>query len=108
MKRITLPDVTFSARDDDGTPQSISAGQQLYRIVAFPPPQKGLTIDDIRKRLPLCDKLAKTNGNLLLEDSEYAILTEAFSEANWRGVSHDIVALGDALTDAESVEAEQG
>lgn len=107
MKKITLPNVTFTALAPDGsTVEEISPAQQLYRIVAYPPPQKGLSIDDIRLRLPLADKLAKANRTVLLEDGEYTVLMEAMREASWRGVSRDVVALADALAEAETIDVE--
>jgi hypothetical protein len=108
MKRIDLPEVTFTIRGPDGKIlEAIGAARQLYNIVSFPPPQKGLTLDDIRQRIPLCDKLIGADSVLVLEDSEYATLSEAFQEASWSGVSKDIIALADALADAKTVNVEE-
>lgn len=108
MRRITLPDITFGAVDrlDNGEEEvvSLSAAQQLYRLVMFAPTDRGFTLEDVRRRLPVGEKLDRVKKNvLLLEDAEHAIVQEAINAASWRGVSPSVIALADAVENAETV-----
>lgn len=109
MRKITLPDVTFAVPDGDGT-RAISAGGQLHIIAAVPSrPGESFTIDQIRARLPLVEKLSMLGDGtvILLEESEYAELLSAVERTTWSGVSLEAVALVDAVRDAETVEVEE-
>lgn len=104
MRKLIIPDVSFNALDGDGTVTVLSAAQQLYRLVMFAQsPERGFTVDDVRRRLPLGEKLDKAKKTLLLEDAEHALLQEAFKEASWRGASQNVIALADAIENAETV-----
>ena len=109
MKKLLIPDITFTALDASGKPQGVSAAQQLLQLASAPSEQgKTFTIDEIRQRLPLVEKLAAAVADdakeLLLEDSEYAILLEAVRTSTWTGVSRAALALVEAVEAAETVE----
>ena len=113
MKKITLPDITFSVAGRDGTVTSIGAAEQLRLLVSFAPsPNEPLTLDDIRRRLPILDKLEALDGKkkqgLVLEDAEYAVLQAVVAGSVWTGVNRDAIALADAVEGAETVEVKTG
>ncbi len=112
MRKLCIPDISFSALGEKGEVQRVSAAQQLLQLASVPSePGKTFTIDEIRQRLPLVDKLAAAvaddDKEMLLEDSEYAILLEAIKTSTWTGVSRAALSLVEAVEAAESVEVEE-
>ncbi len=108
MRRITLPDIMFNVLSKDGQGlTTINAAQQLYQLVMYAQSEKGFTLEEIRSRLPLGEKLDNAKGVLLLEDAEYSIVQDAFKEASWRGVSPNVIALADAIESAEAVNIDE-
>ena len=114
MRKLLIPDLEFTAMGERGIPQRVSAAQQLLQLASVPSKQgETFTIDEIRQRLPLVEKLAavvEAKGNeVLLEDSEYAILLQAVGASTWMGVSRTALDLVEAVEKAETVEVkEQG
>lgn len=108
MRKLLIPDIQFTALDERNVPQKVSAAQQLQQFASVPSkPGETFTIDEIRERLPVVDKLAAAaqNGSneVLLEDSEYATLMQAVSASTWMGVSRAALDLVKAVEDAETV-----
>jgi hypothetical protein len=109
MKKVVFPDVSFNARTEDGL-RSISIGEQLHIISASPSkPGDVFTIDQIRARLPLVEKLAALTdeGEILLEDNEWTELLQAVEQSTWSGVSEAAIALLDAVREATTVTVEE-
>jgi hypothetical protein len=109
MRKVVFPDVQFGINTDDGyRPMSVAA--QLH-IIASAPSKPGdvFTIDQIRARLPLVEKLSalKDATEVLLEESEYTELLQAVQQSTWNGVSPAAVALADAIAEAEIVEVDE-
>ena len=109
MKKLVVPDVSFNALGPDGEMLPVSAVSQLCQIVSAPSTPDGVfTITDIRGRLPLLEKLEEAEKagkkEVLLEDAEYAVLSEAAKASMWRGVSRAALELVEAVGAAETVE----
>lgn len=107
MRKLVIPDVGFMALDEKNTPQRVEAAQQLVQLVSVPSQQgEAFTIDDIRKRLPLVDKLAAAaedgSDEVLLEDSEYDVLLQAVKASTWTGISRAALELVEAVESAET------
>jgi hypothetical protein len=112
MRKLVIPDISFAAQDGEGTIQMVSAAQQLQQLASVPSNQgQPLTIEDIRQRLPLVEKLAEVAGNgsheVLLEEEEYATLLQAVQASTWTGVSRGALELVDAVEKAETVEVKE-
>jgi hypothetical protein len=106
MRKVVFPDVSFNLRTEEGL-QPVSVGEQLHLIAAAPSkPGEAFTIDQIRARLPLVDKLSALTGEreLLLEETEYTELLAAVKQSTWSGVSAAAIALVDAIEAAEVVD----
>lgn len=107
MKKILLPDITFGVQIN-GSIKAISAAEQLRAIASSPSkPGDVFTIDQIRARLPLVEKLIDDPAEVLIEDSEYAELLEAVRACTWQGVSRAAVELVDAVEAAEEVKVKE-
>lgn len=114
MRKLVIPEVSFTALGPDGVVQPITAAEQMRQIAAVPSRPDGLlTIDEIRARLPLVEKLEEASRDgkkeVLLEDAEYGVLLETMKASMWRGVSQAALDLVEAVETAAIIEvAEQG
>ena len=109
MRKLLIPDISFAALDAEGTLQKATAVQQLQQLVSLPSkPGDTFTIEEIRQRLPLVDKLANAaevnSREVLLEDLEYSILLQAVQASTWMGVSRAALELVEAVEKAEDIE----
>ncbi len=112
MRRLVFPEVTFTRIEPDGDKAivvAVTAAEQLEQIVTFPPAEVNLNLDQIRKRVPLAEKLHKASKskNVLLEEEEWALLQQVFGEASWRAASASVIALADAVAGAETIEVKE-
>jgi len=108
MKKIILPDVTFTLMGEDNKPQSFTAAQQLLIIVSVPPQGQTMTVPQMRAMLSLVEKLEKAKGRtLLLEDEEHKLLLPAVNAVGWGGFSRQAIALADAVENAEEVKVKE-
>ena len=112
MRKLLIPDISFNALNERNVPQKVSAAQQLLLLASVPSQQgETFTINDIRQRLPLVDKLAAVaeNGSdeVLLEDSEYDTLLQAVNASTWMGVSRTALELVEAVEKAETIEVKE-
>lgn len=112
MRRLVFPNVAFTRLErvgDEDVIVPVTDAEQLEQIVTFPPAEVSLNLDQIRKRVPLADKLHKAakSKNVLLEEEEWELLQVAFGQASWRAASASVIALADAVAGAESVEVKE-
>ena len=112
MRKLLLPDIEFTTLDEAGKPQPVSAAHQLLQLASVPSKQgETFTIDEIRQRLPLVDKLAAAAKDrateLLLEEEEYATLLQAATASTWMGVSRAALELVEAVEKAKTVAVEE-
>lgn len=93
MKRISLPET-----------KSIKAIDTLKAVVSMPQ-ERGVNLTDMRQRLRVVRALEKSDGvALLLEDADYALLSQALRAFSFGVVSDDIIATADAVEAAEDFE----
>lgn len=109
MRKIKIPDERFTAREVDGTVRQMSALEQLRLLISVPSrPDTPFTIEDIRQRLPLVEKLEayekEGTKEILVEDSEFALLAQAIQQSTWSGVSRGALLLVEAIENAEMVD----
>ena len=113
MKRVILPDVTFTMVDANGATRSVSGVEQLRILISVPSrPDSPFTLDDIRLRIPVVEKLEAFEQNgagkeLLLEDAEHALILSSLKASTWTGVSKAALELADAVEKAETVGAKE-
>jgi hypothetical protein len=71
----------------------------LSRICLNAPVRDGLTVDDIRNRIRLIDKLeaGKDKAEIDLEDQEARLLQSCVKQMRWGVVHEDIVAFADIV-----------
>ena len=106
MRKVVFPNISFNIRTEGGL-ETLSVGRQLHIIAATPGrPGESFTIDQIRARLPLVDKLVALDDEmeLLLEEEEYTELLVAMKQSTWSGVNAAALALLEAIEAAEIVE----
>ena len=74
----------------------------LLRVVLEAPPQQGLTIAEIRRRLPLLDRIDATEpgDSFGFAARDLTALRELFDAHRWGVLHRDIAALGDAIDTA--------
>ena len=78
---------------------------QLLRMVESPmTPGSGVTKAELRKSLPLLDKIEQANGSLLLEDEEWDYLKQKMANASWAFVHRALLEFEDAIENAPKVE----
>ncbi len=112
MRRLVFPEVSFTRIEPDGDKGivvPITAAEQLEQVVTFPPPEVSLSLDEIRKRVPLADKLrkARRSKQILLEEVEWETLQRAFGQTSWRAATASVVALADAIAGAKTIEVKE-
>jgi len=86
-------------------PEGWSPGDVLAGALS-PPPDQGVTFDQIEKRLPIARKLRAANGRVLLEEAEWAQLVECVKAAKWLAISEEVYSLCKAVLDAEKTDVE--
>lgn len=113
MKRISLPTVGLKRIIEehiDGEIQRRVTDVQPVEVLldaAYDRGERGLTIAEQRRRLPLWEKLEATKNNaLFLEDAEWALLKELMDKHEFGWVHKDMIVLGDAIVNAETVPIE--
>lgn len=135
LKKVQLPDVKFVARTRELvqkalyelarecgsfedfqarlrllTVDEVSAAEQLRALLLASKPLDGraFTIAEMRERGPILDKLEDCDdGTLLLQDTEYTLLSALLNATSWEGYNPDAVKLGDAVDNAEDVPVEE-
>jgi hypothetical protein len=112
MRKLSFPAVSFAAQDEEGAIHTVSAAQQLHQLASVPSDRnRPLTIEDIRHRLPLVEKLSSAAKNesreVLLEEEEYNTLLQAVKSSTWMNVSHAVLELVEAVEKAETVKVEE-
>lgn len=104
MKKIVLPKVEFTVGA-----KKVKAAEQLRLLLMMQPPEntKFFTIEEMRLRIPVIDKLEKAENDVLLEDNEHGLLVNLINNATWGGVNRDAVTLADAVVNAQNVEVKE-
>lgn len=63
----------------------------------------GMTVAQVRARMRVLDALAKCDGKtLVLEDADHTALQDAINVTAWTVASREVLALIDAVADAEA------
>lgn len=76
----------------------------LYKMVLQATPN-GMTLDEMKNRLSIMEKMDKANDNLVLEDVEWDILSQAVNSYSWNQVHAFIPLACDAVLNAEKKDA---
>jgi hypothetical protein len=80
----------------------------LETIIYAPEPNKGLTVEDMRKRFKLLDAIDETNGSgefVVLDDGQYDLLVKLMKQTQFRAMHRDLLQVLDDIEKAESVSA---
>jgi len=79
----------------------------LAKLCIDSPPQGGFTVDEMRKRLKIAERLDEATARIELEDAEYEKLNELVSQYRW-GIMHpDVIGFVDAVEGAKTISVEK-
>lgn len=76
----------------------------IVTLVATNARQTGVKIDEMRQRLRILDAVEKANGAILIEDSDYALLSRLVKEFPFALCSRDLVDVIDGILGAETTD----
>ena len=114
MKKITLKQ--FAVKTDGlGLPavKETWVGTIVGLLKSPKDPQRGATIDEIRKTIPVLDKFEQVkypdtgDTEIVLEDAEYDILKDRVETARFTRIDSELIEMVDAINDAEDIEVEE-
>lgn len=82
--------------------------KDVLKQVSEQSPQRVLTLDEMRRRIHIMDAIDKLDdgGMLTLEDADHKVLVDAVSTFPWNRAHRSLVAMIDAITNAETVAVE--
>lgn len=111
MKKIPLKTVEMRLRSqaEDDKPITLSYAETLL-IVLDTPPRDGFSIAEMRKRLPITDKIEAAQEaeaeHVLLEDAQHKTLAALVRDHRFRLSHYAILEMIDAVEGAPDVEVE--
>lgn len=79
----------------------------LAKLCIDSPPQGGFTVDEMRKRLKIAERLDTANARIELEDAEFDKLRELIGQYRWGLMHPDVIAFVDAIEGAKTVSVEK-
>lgn len=73
----------------------------LLKVVLNLPPERGITVTEMRSRYKILDKLEGAGETISFEDAEFTTVKKLYNEFGWLGNHRDILDLGDHLDEVE-------
>lgn len=78
---------------------------EIFKMVLENSPHRALGVEEIRHRVKILDKLDGLNGSgeLLLEDAEHRIMSEAMGTFPWSKANRSLLNIIESVTNASEV-----
>ena len=109
MRKIVFPLLVAKvAVDQEGNPvPAPRVGDLLANTLQPTREEGGVTFEVMETWVPLARKVRKAETEIILEDAEHTLLQSRFQIAKWLSATEDIVAIGKAVKEAETIEVEE-
>lgn len=83
--------------------ENLGKSSELYASVLRVAPE-GMTLDLMKSRMAIMDKLEKANSSIILEEADWKVLDQVLKANKWPQVHPDIIKVCDAVSEAKTVE----